>query len=88
MTNLVGAYIRGEITEFEKILKEHKATIMDDPFIRFYMEDLLKNIRTQVLLKLVTPYTRVRFDFIAEVDPSSLFRPLLCGLTYLNRIFM
>lgn len=66
MTNLVSAYMRGEINEFEKILRENKATIMDDPFIRFYMEDLLKNIRTQVLLKLVAPYTRVRYQFIAE----------------------
>jgi len=66
MTNLVSAYMRGEISEFEKILREHKASIMDDPFIRFYMEDLLRNIRTLVLLKLVMPYTRVKFDFIAE----------------------
>jgi len=66
MTNLVGAYMRGEISEFEKILHENKASIMDDPFIRYYMEDLLKNIRTQVLLTLVAPYTRVRFSFIAE----------------------
>lgn len=66
MTNLVSAYMQGEIQEFEKILKEHKASIMDDPFIRNYMEDLLEKIRTQVLLKLVAPYTVVRLEFIAK----------------------
>ena len=39
---------------------------MDDAFIRMYIEDLLKNIRTQVLLKVITPYTRIRIDFVAQ----------------------
>jgi COP9 signalosome complex subunit 2 len=33
---------------------------MDDPFIQAYVEDLLRKIRTQVLLKLIKPYTQVR----------------------------
>lgn len=41
---------------------------MDDPFIRNYIEDLLKNIRTQVLLKLIKPYTRIRIPFISKVS--------------------
>jgi hypothetical protein len=41
---------------------------MDDPFIRNYIEDLLKNIRTQVLLKLIKPYTRIRIPFISMVS--------------------
>jgi hypothetical protein len=67
MNNLVDAYMHGEIDRFEKILRENRSSIMDDPFIRHYMEDLLKNIRTQVLVKLVAPYTRVRIAFIATV---------------------
>lgn len=108
MTNLIAAYQRNEILEFEKILKaslnryhhhiilfdvpkfiiflffflllspkwiygnidiqSNRRTIMDDPFIRNYIEDLLKNIRTQVLLKLIKPYTRIRIPFISKVD--------------------
>ncbi|KAL5543683.1 hypothetical protein UlMin_007467, partial [Ulmus minor] len=52
MTNLIGAYKKKkkkEILEFEKILKSNRRTIMDDPFIRNYIEDLLKNVRTQEL---------------------------------------
>ncbi|GFR39870.1 hypothetical protein Agub_g371 [Astrephomene gubernaculifera] len=65
MTNLVAAFQHNDITEFEKILRTNKRTIMDDPFIRNYVEDLLRKIRTQVLLKMIQPYTRVRIPFIA-----------------------
>ncbi len=40
---------------------------MEDHFIREHIEALLKNIRTQVLVKLIRPYTRVRINFIAKV---------------------
>lgn len=45
---------------------------MDDPFIRNYIEDLLKNVRTQVLLKLIKPYTRIRIPFISKVSLNCL----------------
>ncbi|KAL6536059.1 COP9/signalosome complex subunit Csn2 [Orobanche hederae] len=66
MTNLIAAYLRNEILEFEKILKSNRRTIMDDPSIRNYIEDLMKNVRTQVLLKLIKPYTRIRIPFISK----------------------
>jgi len=66
MTNLVSAYMRNEIKEFEKLLKQSSRTVMGDAFIRAYIEDLLKNIRTQVLLKVVKPYTRISIGFIAQ----------------------
>ena len=65
MTNLVSAYMRNEIRTFEKLLKQNSRTVMGDAFIRAYIEDLLKNIRTQVLLKVVQPYTRISIGFIA-----------------------
>jgi COP9 signalosome complex subunit 2 len=67
MTNLVNAYLDNNIKEFEKILKQNQATIMDDEFIRLFIEELLKNIRTRVLLELVSPYTRIRLPFISQV---------------------
>lgn len=101
MTNLIAAYQRNEILEFEKIVKvkrvacscqitveflkpselilktgsfqSNRRTIMDDPFIRNYIEDLLKNIRTQVLLKLIKPYTRIRIPFISKVGMAFVY---------------
>eukprot|EP01135_Chromosphaera_perkinsii_P001748 Nk52_evm17s210 gene=Nk52_evmTU17s210 len=66
MTNLVAAYQRNDIHEFEKSLSTNRKAVMDDPFIRNYIEALLKNIRTQVLLALIKPYTRIRIPFISK----------------------
>lgn len=86
MTNLVNAYQLNDINEFEKILRQNRETIMDDPFIRehiegdvtvdeckenllhftFFSADLLRNIRTQVLIKLIRPYTRIQIPHISR----------------------
>ncbi|KAG2177107.1 hypothetical protein INT43_007763 [Umbelopsis isabellina] len=66
MTNLVSAYQKKEIREFEKILKENHSAIMGDSFIRTYIDDVLKNIRTQVLIRLIKPYTRIEIPFISK----------------------
>ncbi|KAI3909154.1 hypothetical protein MKW98_012891 [Papaver atlanticum] len=83
MTNLIAAFQRNEILEFEKILKSNRRTIMDDPFIRNYIEDLLKNIRTQVFLKLIKPYTTIRIPYISkELNvPEKDVEQLLVSLT-------
>ena len=75
MTNLVSAYQNNDINEFEKILKQNRETIMDDLFIREHIEDLLRNIRTQVLIKLIKPYTRIKIAFISgelNIEPSDV----------------
>jgi len=66
MTNLVSAYQQHNIHDFEEILKKNKESIMEDPFIREHIEDLLKNIRTQVLCNLIKPYSNIKIDFIAK----------------------
>jgi COP9 signalosome complex subunit 2 len=66
LTNLINAYQRVDIDEFENILKKNKSTIMDDPFIRTYMDDVIKNIRSQVLIRLIKPYTRIKLSFASK----------------------
>lgn len=66
MTSLVGAYQRNDIKEFEAVLGTHRKAIMEDGFIRDYVEELLTKVRTQVLLRLIQPYTRVRIPFISQ----------------------
>ncbi|XP_011067036.1 PREDICTED: COP9 signalosome complex subunit 2 [Acromyrmex echinatior] len=66
MTNLVNSYQNNDINQFELILKQNRNNIMDDPFIREHIEDLLRNIRTQVLIKLIRPYTRIYIPFISK----------------------
>lgn len=66
MTNLVQAYQDNNVREFERLLSDNRKAIMDDPFIRYHVETLLRNIRTQVLLKLLRPYTCIRLSFISS----------------------
>lgn len=66
MTSLVTAYQNNDITEFENILRRERDSIMEDPFIREHIEELLRNIRTEVLIKLIRPYTRIRIPFISQ----------------------
>ena len=46
----------------------NKQAIMGDPFIRTYIDDVLKTIQTQVLIKLIKPYTSIEIDFISKVS--------------------
>ncbi|CAH8477135.1 unnamed protein product [Schistosoma bovis] len=66
MTSLVTAYQNNNIVEFESILRHQRDSIMEDSFIREHIEDLLRNIRTEVLIKLIRPYTRIRIPFISQ----------------------
>ncbi|KAG2234482.1 PCI domain-containing protein [Thamnidium elegans] len=88
MTNLVSAYQKKEINEFEHILKVNQKSIMGDPFIRAYIDDVLRNIRTQVLIKLIKPYTSIEISFISKQlnIPTDDVEELLVGLILDERI--
>ncbi|PPQ72467.1 hypothetical protein CVT24_003091 [Panaeolus cyanescens] len=66
MTDLVDAYQRREVHLAEKILKDNRSTIMDDAFIRSYIGELLRSLRTQYLIDLIKPYTRLELAFLAK----------------------
>ncbi|KAL9716362.1 hypothetical protein Ac2012v2_000809 [Leucoagaricus gongylophorus] len=66
MTDLVDAYQRREVHLAEKILRDNCSTIMDDPFIRLYIGELLRSLRTQYLIDLIKPYTRLELSFLAK----------------------
>mmetsp|Transcript_8968 Transcript_8968/g.16154 ORF Transcript_8968/g.16154 Transcript_8968/m.16154 type:complete len:441 (-) Transcript_8968:1502-2824(-) len=66
MTNLVNAYTQKDVKDFESILEKQRDSIMKDPFIAAHIQQLLASFRTQVLLKLIQPYTRIGLDFISK----------------------
>ncbi|KAK0569648.1 hypothetical protein OC861_000730 [Tilletia horrida] len=66
MTDLVRAYQHREVHTAEKILKENHDTIMADPFIRQYIDDVLGGLRTQYLIDLIQPYQRIELSFLAN----------------------
>ena len=69
MTNLVSAYQNNDINEFELILKHNRQTIMEDLFIREHIEDLLRNIRTQVRIAIEGLYLP-KFFFVSKLYVS------------------
>lgn len=66
MTDLVDAYQRREVHAAEKILRDNQQTIMADSFIRAYIGELLRSLRTQYLIDLIKPYTRLELAFLAK----------------------
>jgi len=66
MTNLVQAFHANEIKKFDEILRTNQGNLMDDEFVREHVADLLRTIRTQVLRRIISPYTRITLDFIAQ----------------------
>jgi COP9 signalosome complex subunit 2 len=83
MTNLVQAFHNNEIQKFERILRQNQGRIMKDEFVREHVEDLLRTIRTQVLRRVIRPYTRISLPAIArELNdiPVADVESLLVGL--------
>ena len=66
MTNLVQAFHNDDIKSFEKILNKNEGRIMDDEFVREHVADLLRTIRTQVIMRTIGPYTKIRLGRISK----------------------
>ncbi|KAG9222344.1 hypothetical protein CCMSSC00406_0002679 [Pleurotus cornucopiae] len=88
MTDLVDAYQRREVHSAEKILKDNRSTIMDDAFIRSYIGELLRSLRTQYLIDLIKPYTRLELSFLGKQlnVPIDEVEELLIGLILEGRV--
>ncbi|KAG5438892.1 hypothetical protein PCANB_002222 [Pneumocystis canis] len=88
MINLMNVYHQGDIQKIEFILKEHYDEIMADIFIQSYVDDILRNIRTQALLRLLSSYTKINIPFIEEKlkIPSNDLEMLLINLILDQRI--
>ena len=65
ITQLVDAYQRDDIHQYETILQKNK-DLLADPFIAENIDEVTRNMRTKAVVKLVAPYTRFRLDFIAN----------------------
>lgn len=65
MTQLVDAYQRDDITQYENVLKKNQ-DLLADPFIAENIDEVTRSMRTKAVVKLVAPYTRFRLDFIAR----------------------
>jgi COP9 signalosome complex subunit 2 len=65
MTNLVDAYQRDDIHQYESVLDKNR-DLLSDPFIAENIDEVTRNMRTKAVLKLIAPYTRFNLAFIGK----------------------
>ena len=73
MTDLVNAYQREDIHEYEKILQNNR-DLLQDPFIAENIDEVTRNVRTKAVVKLVAPYTRFTLASYFETTQDLLTR--------------
>ncbi|DAZ96988.1 TPA: hypothetical protein N0F65_011903 [Lagenidium giganteum] len=66
MLLLRGAYESNDIVSFEKILRNSKYKLLSDPIMMKYLNPLVRNIRSQVMKKMVQPYRSIKLSHIAS----------------------
>merc|ERR1712190_63766 len=66
MASLRTAYEQNDIQTIDSLLTNPSARILSDAFIRTYLQDLLRNIRLQVLQNIIKPYRCVSLQFLAK----------------------
>jgi COP9 signalosome complex subunit 2 len=66
MNNLVEAYQRKSLADFERILKSNKKSLLDDDVIQTYLPAVRKTLKKHIFLDLVKPYTNLSMGFIEQ----------------------
>ncbi|KAK9381701.1 PCI domain-containing protein [Kockiozyma suomiensis] len=68
MNSLVDAYQRSDIHDFQSVLRQNGGPggIMSDPFIHFYLDDVLRRIRSKFVVNMIAPYSRIEVDYLAR----------------------
>lgn len=62
---LTSTYLQRDFTKFISLLRKHVRALESDAFIKTYIAPLRDTVRAQAALALVTPYTRVKIDYVA-----------------------
>jgi len=64
--DLVKAFQDNRIADFERTLRRDAKGVLDDDFLGSTVAELLRTLRSKVLLALVVPYTRIRLAYLAR----------------------
>ncbi|KAK0427939.1 hypothetical protein QR680_010496 [Steinernema hermaphroditum] len=71
LTDLIAAYQNNSVEQFQRVIADNPDA-MGDSLIQGHLSALLANVRTQTVVKLVKPYTRIRTDYLAKRLNTSL----------------
>lgn len=65
IAQLLDAYEKNNIRNFERILRENPKEVTDDAFLNQFIGRLLTKVRIAKILEMVKPYTRINTQFLA-----------------------
>lgn len=80
MMQFVEAFQKSDIDQFNTLIRNHEGEIMSDKFIRIFLDDLVLTIRSQGIVNLVKPYSRISLEYLSTslaVDIESVERILM-----------
>jgi hypothetical protein len=80
MMQLVEAFQKSDIDEFNKLVRNHEGEIMSDKFIRIFLDDLVFSIRSQGIINIVKSYTRISLEHLSStlaIDIDSVERIIM-----------
>lgn len=88
MNDLILAYQNKDVFNFERIQSENREKIMDDPFMKDYIEDLLYNIRTFFISSLqgstiklsdIASSLKISGGEVEEIVSRMILDEVICG---------
>lgn len=65
MTELVDAYQRDDVDGYQKVLNGSQ-DLLSDPFIAENIDEVTRNMRIKGIVRLISPYTRLRLSWLAD----------------------
>lgn len=88
MTNLKQGFENNNINQIQQVLADKDISLLSDPFIATYLDDLLRTVRLNALQAVCKPYKTVKLDYLAmkmNVDTDEI-RSLLSELILEDKI--
>jgi len=88
MVRLRQAFERDDMATFHEVMQDEESHVLDDEFMRGYIDPLFRNVRARVVLRRVRPYRTVRLAFLAEElkDSEESVEELLASLILDGRL--
>jgi len=66
LSDLLDAYEKKDIKNFEEILRLHPQEITEDDFLNQFIQEILTKVRIEVIKDKIKPYTSIRLGYLAN----------------------
>jgi COP9 signalosome complex subunit 2 len=66
LSDLLDAYEKKDIKNFEEILRLHPQEFVEDEFLNQFIQEILTKVRIEVIKDKIKPYTSIRLGYLAR----------------------